>query len=162
MNCSAQTATAGAFGKISRRLVLCLAMLVVLVVLPNRARAEEPPVELIQRAAAAQDHQAELYAQVIGREVELAKQDYDAGKLQEATTDVASIGTYGDKLLAAAKEHPKHLKQAEIKLREDSRRLHELEQTLDLDQRPPVKQAVEKLEQIRAELLQLMFAPPRH
>ncbi len=59
----------------------------------------------------------------------------------------------------AASASGKHLKQTEIDLRKLSKRMHDIAETLAVEDRPPLLKAVDDLEQIRADLLARMFGP---
>ena len=49
------------------------------------------------------------------------------------------------------------MKQTEIAMRKMSRRLEAIRKTLEVDDRPPVGEAIQKLESARSELLNRMF-----
>jgi len=120
----------------------------------------EPLEKLIARADAAGDEKALLYAKVAQREVEVADEHFTSGDIKQAYAAVQAIVDYSDKSLAAAKQHHKKLKETEIALRLTSRHLQDVEHTLALEDRPLVKTAVDHIEDIRGQLLQIMFAPP--
>jgi hypothetical protein len=128
---------------------------------PAVATEEEPLDKMIARADSSGDHKAELYAKVAQREVEVAAQSFTVGNAGSGYAAVQLVVEYADKSLAAARQFHKRLKQAEIALREASRRLNDVQETLTLEERPRVKAAVEHLEDIRSDLLKLMFAPPQ-
>jgi hypothetical protein len=124
------------------------------------AADDEPLAKLIARADAATDHQAELYARVVQREVSLTSDDFAQGRDADAKTALDAVNLYSDKLLHSAQEHHKRLKETELSLRSAARRLHDLEQNLALEDRPIVKAADQHLQQVDSELLKIMFAPP--
>jgi hypothetical protein len=121
---------------------------------------EEPLEKLIARADAGGDHQAELYARVVQREVAAASGSFAGGKPDDGFAAVNAINQYADKLLQSAQRHPKKLKDAELLLRNATRHLHDLEETLNYDQRPTVKSTYQHLAQVDSALLNIMFAPP--
>jgi hypothetical protein len=70
---------------------------------------------------------------------------------------VKQVLEYAEKASAAAKLKNKKTKDTEINLRKTARRLEEVEKTLALEDRPPVKAAVEKLDEIRKDLLEFFL-----
>lgn len=120
---------------------------------------DEPIERLIERANSAGDHQAELFARVARREVDIANDAFARGNVQHAYEAVRAVSEYSDKALQAARQHRKKLKETEITLRQTSRRLNDVEQTLAFEDRPLVKQVVEHVEEVRSDLLHLMFDP---
>jgi len=118
---------------------------------------DEPLEKLIARADTRSDSQAEHCADVARREVEIANQYYTTGEVPKAEEAVKLAVTYSEKALEAGKRTHKKLKETDITLRKTSRRLADVGQTLAFEDKPLVKQAVEKIEQIRSELLTLMF-----
>ncbi len=66
---------------------------------------------------------------------------------------------YGRKAADAASTSGKHLKQTEIELRKLRKRMHDIAETLAVDDRPPLQKAVDDIEQIRSDLLARMFGP---
>jgi hypothetical protein len=123
------------------------------------AREDEPLDKLIEKANSAGDHKAELFAKVARREVDIANDDFTRGDVQHAYDAVKAVSEYSDKALQAARQYHKKLKETEITLRETSRRLNDVEQTLAFEDRPLVKQVVEHVEDVRSDLLHLMFEP---
>ena len=60
---------------------------------------------------------------------------------------------------SAAKSSGKRLKQTEIELRKLEKRMQDIAESLNLDDRPPVLKSVDEIEQMRAGLLAAMFGP---
>lgn len=126
------------------------------------ARDDESIEKLIERANSAGDHQAEQFARVARREVDIANDAFTRGDVQRAYEAVKAVSEYSDKALQAARRYRKKLKETEITLRETSRHLNDVEQTLAFEDRPLVKQVIEHVEDIRTDLLHLMFDPEPH
>lgn len=97
------------------------------------------------------------YALVVRAEVEVANQQFNVGDAQKAQATVQEMLQYTQKTVEAARAHPHDLKEAEIALRKAEFRLTDVLHTLDVDDQPPVKKAVEQLEEARKDLLVLMF-----
>ena len=137
--------------------------LVIALLLPGAAFSapaswnDEPIEKLIARAETRSDGQAEHCADVARREVEIANQYYTTGDVPKAEEAVKLAVTYSERALEAGKRTHKKLKETDITLRKSSRRLADVGQTLAFEDKPLVKQAIEKIEQIRSELLTLMF-----
>jgi hypothetical protein len=119
---------------------------------------DEPIEKLIARAETRSDSQAEHCADVARREVEIANQYYSSGDVEKAEDAVKLTVTYSQKALDAGKRTRKKLKETDLTLRKTSRRLSDVEQTLAFEDKPLVKDAVEKIEHVRSQLLTLMFA----
>jgi len=125
------------------------------------AAEQQPDLDkLIARADAAGEQKAELYARVVEAEVAAAEHQFAEGQSDAGFASVDAVNDYSDKCLAAAQQHAKKLKEAEIALRKSARRLRDVEQTLEFESRPKLKASVEHLEEVRSKLLQIMFAPP--
>jgi len=141
------------------RKALAITLLLWGTVLYAWAGSEDEPVEkLIARADVQDNSQAEHCAAVARREVEIANQYYTSGDVTKAEDAVKLTVTYSQKALEAGKRTHKKLKETDLTLRKTSRRLSDVEQTLAFEDKPLVKDAVTKIEQVRTQLLALMFA----
>ncbi len=140
------------------RKALAIPLLLLLTASAGWAASDEEPIEkLIARADVRSDNQAEHCADVARREVEVANQRYTNGDVQKAVEAVNMAVTYTQKALDAAKRTHKRLKETDLTLRRTSRRLSDVGQTLTFEDKPVVKEAVEKIEQARSQILTLMF-----
>ena len=145
----------------ARWLVLILALLFCCVA----ASKTESPAELKTRADNAHGgEEAKLsieYAQV---ELEHANDLFTEGDVDQAQAAITSVMEYVRKGATAAKSSGKRLKQTEIELRKLQKRMKDIAESLNLDDRPPVLKSVDEIEQVRAGLLTAMFgaqAEPR-
>lgn len=118
---------------------------------------DETIQELIAKAQATPSAQAELYAKVSRKQVELANDYFNQGDSAKGQAAVRDAVTYAQKALDSARQIPKHLKQTDITLRKTSRRLNDVARTLAFEERPPVTQAVDQIEDIREQILAIMF-----
>jgi len=143
----------------NRKLMIPIGLLGLALTALAPARDDEPIEKLIEKANSAGDHKAELFAKVARRQVEIANDEFVKGDVQQAYAAVRAVGEYSDKALQAAHQYRKKLKETELTLRATSRRLNDVEQTLAFEDRPLLKQVVEHVEDIRSDLLHLMFAP---
>ena len=122
--------------------------------------ASEPLPALKARADAAHGgEQAKLCLEYAHRLLEDANALFTNGDVEKAQREVGEVVEYGRNAADAASSSGKHLKQTEIDLRKLSKRLHDIAETLAVEDRPPLLKAVEDLEQIRSDLLARMFGP---
>lgn len=119
---------------------------------------EETLQELIAKAQTPSEKQPELYAKVARRQVEVANDHFNQGDAAKAQAAVRDVVAYAQKALDSAKQGRKRLKQTDITLRKTSRRLADVARTLSFEERPPVTQAVEQIEEIRDQILDIMFS----
>lgn len=118
---------------------------------------EESIEELLAKAKESRDRQAEIYAKVARRQVELANGLFVDGEAAKAHAAVDEAVKYAAQALEAAKQTHKRLKQADITLRKTSRRLSDIAGTLAFADRPAVNDAVKQIEELRMQLLEVMF-----
>jgi hypothetical protein len=98
-----------------------------------------------------------LYADIAHELVELANAQFTNGEPDKGQASIKSAVGYAEKAANSAEEKGHKIKNAEITLRETARRIEEVRKTLDIDNQPPLKDAVDRLEQLRKQLLQRMF-----
>jgi hypothetical protein len=138
------------------------ALLAVLLAAPLPAFADDESFqELLAKAQAPGDRQAELYAKLARRQVEVANEHFNKGEVAQGHAAIKEIVNFAGKALASAKQARKRLKQTEITLRKTSRRLADVGKTLAFEDRPAVNQAVEEIEGIRDQVLELLFGPTK-
>jgi hypothetical protein len=101
--------------------------------------------------------QVELFTRIAERQLDSLDKAYNGGTVREAQAALADVVTYGVKAAKVSGETGKRMKQTEIAMRKISSRLEAIRKTLEVDDRPPVADAVQKLETARSELLNLMF-----
>ncbi len=97
------------------------------------------------------------FAVVVRADVELADQQFTAGNSDKGQATIKELVEFTQKTVEAAKASHHDLKDAEIDLRKAEYRLNDVLHTLDADDQPPVKKAIEQLEEARKDLLALMF-----
>jgi hypothetical protein len=122
---------------------------------------DESMEELLAKAQSSRDQQAELYAKVARRQVEIANQHFNDGDVDKAQAAVQDVVGFAQKALDSAKQVRKRLKQTDITLRKTSRRLADIAGTLAFEYRPPVNRAVKEIEVIRMQILDIMFGPSK-
>ena len=132
--------------------------LLFLVAAGSFGRSDETTEQLVARADAARpDQQSDLYMEVAQRELKIATESYKADKIEAFRTAVLQIVKYSDNAHSAALHSGKRLKNTEIKIREIAIHLRDIKLNVDVDDQPPVQDAINQLETFRTELLRAMF-----
>ncbi len=141
-----------------RRLTLSL-LLALAAAIPGLAH-DDPPVSVqaAQADAAPVDRQPELYIKIAERQMKQADHLYTDGKTDDAAVAVRDVVTYSEKATNSAVNSGKRLKNVEISIRKMSTRLHDIQRTLSYEDQGPVKTAGDRLEELRTQLLDRMFA----
>ncbi len=122
--------------------------------------ATESASQLKARADAAEGgEKAKLCLQYARLQLEDANALFNQGEVEKAQADVREVLEYAHKAADAASASGHHLKQTEIELRKLSTRMHDIGESLAFDDRPPMRTAVDEIEQIRSDLLIRMFGP---
>ncbi len=103
--------------------------------------------------------QAKLCIEYAHAELENANELYTKGDVDQAQAAVNSVMEYVRKGAESAESSGKRLKQTEIELRKLQKRMKDIGESLNLDDRPPVLKCVDEIEQLRAGLLAAMFGP---
>jgi hypothetical protein len=104
-------------------------------------------------------HQAELYAELAKRLVDVADQQFTAGDAAKGQQIVQEILADSTRAHDVAVSSHKKMKDVEIRLRETQRHLENVRRTLTADDRPPLEAVEKKLADFRQDLLNAMFAP---
>lgn len=114
--------------------------------------------DLASRAKAAPlDHQPEMYIRAAEHEMKLVTQLYKEGKADEAGAALTEVVSYSDSAADAATRSHKRIKNTEIDLRKMAEKLRDLKRTLNFEDQPAVQAATDHLENLRTNLLALMF-----
>jgi len=136
------------------RLLIPLLFFLLLVGTP----AQQAPPDLQAQAEAAQGKKrAELFMAVAEQRLDQASRLFNEGKGGEAHEAVKKSVAASQEAGDAARKSHKRLKQTEISVRLIVRRLTDLSNTLEFDDREAIKPSLEKLEEIRRQLLEEMF-----
>lgn len=96
-------------------------------------------------------------ADLVRELVEQFNNQINAGELQPAQQTLNDIGTYADKARDGAKKSHHKLKQAELTLHKSARRLADIAQSLSVDNRQAIDEAVKKIEAADDEILNQVF-----
>src|SRR5262245_29905195 len=108
-----------------------------------------------------EDDRGRIYSEIAVQQVDLANNLFVAGDSDNGQKAVNEAVEFARKASSSAKLKSNKIKQTEIYLRECSRRLEELARTVSALDREPIKQAATKVENLRTELLDTMFAPKK-
>ncbi len=101
--------------------------------------------------------QAKIYAAIAGLELDQAESLFTSGDVQKAQVTVSETTTDCENAAKAAVQSRKRLKETEIALRKISERMDALAKSIDFENRPPIKAAVDRIDQARNSLLNAMF-----
>lgn len=126
------------------------------------AKDQKPLDELKAEAEKATGgHQAQLYAQLAERSVDVADQQFTQGYAVQGHETVKQVLEYASKAHDIALETRRKMKEIEIRLRETQRRLANVRRTLAAEDRPALEAVEKKLADFRQDLLDAMFAPKK-
>ena len=136
-----------------------LIIVVVLLSVLAWASGQQESIEALKARAdqAPPKEQVELFTHIAELQLDSLDKAYNGGTVREAQTALADVVNYGVKAAQISGATGKRMKQTEIAMRKISGRLEAIRKTLDLDDRPPLSDAVQKLDTARNELLNRMF-----
>lgn len=103
--------------------------------------------------------QAKLCLEYARQELEDSNALFTQGDVDKAQAQIQEVVAYSRKGADAASSSGRELKQTEIKLRKLSERMHDIAATLAFEDREPVHQAIDQIEQIRSDLMVRMWGP---
>jgi hypothetical protein len=101
--------------------------------------------------------QARLCMEVADELVNVADQQFTNGNNPQAQATIQEVLKYAGKARDAAVNGHTSLKETEIHLRQTQRHLEALKRTLAVEDRPPLDQVEKRIEQLRQDLLDVMF-----
>ncbi len=120
----------------------------------------QPADELKAKADAAHGaEQVKLCLEYARMQLESSNALFTEGQVDKAQAEIQEVVAYARKAADAASTSGKQLKETEIKLRKLAERMHDIAQTLAFEDRAPVHQAVDAIEQIRSDLMVRMWGP---
>lgn len=137
--------------------LFCLGLPTIGAVAPKSADTESVAA-LRKRAEAAEDgERVKLYVELARLEVEEANAKFTAGDADRAQAEVRDATADAEQATQIALSSRKRLKQTQLALHELARRLDGIEHSLSFEDRPPIKNSVEKLQTMATNLLEAMF-----
>ena len=98
-----------------------------------------------------------ICVQIAQKQLAEADKLYAASDYDRAQADLADVETYSEMARDYAIQSNKNQKQTEIAVRNMSRKLNQVLHSLGAADQPPVKEAVDRLERVRDDLLASMF-----
>ena len=120
--------------------------------------AEQNPAELKARAdAASGEKQAKLCLEYAQLQLETSNHLFTDGDVEKGMQQVQEVVAYSQKGADAASSSGKLIKETEIKLRKLAERMHDIGESLALEERQPVRDAVQALQKIRSNLMVRMW-----
>ena len=123
-----------------------------------------PAVETLTSLKAKADsahggEQAKLCLEYARLQLETANGLFTDGQVDKAQVEIKEVVEYSRKGADAASSSSKQLKETEIRLRKLEERMHDIGESLAFEDRPPVHQAQDEIEQIRSDLMVKMWGP---
>lgn len=129
------------------------------VAIATSALASKESVEQLKaRLPRANEGQSiDLCLQIARQQLDNADKLYSDGKVDEGRAAVGDIVSYIEQAGDTAAKSGKKVKKAEIMVREISKKLKDIQRSLNFDDQAPVQDAVDRLEKVRSQLLGSMF-----
>ena len=122
--------------------------------------AQESVVQLKQRALAAREtEQPKLFLAVAERQLQAADDAFNQGQTEAGKAAIEDVADACERAGAAATAARKHLKSTEMEIRALARKLDARRHTLPFEDQAPLAAAIERMEQVRTDLLNAMFGP---
>jgi hypothetical protein len=136
-----------------------LVALICMAALPSRADQKQEPLQALRQRAdsASRGDRAKLFGELAHREVEDANTHYSAGEIEKGQMRVQQAVHDAESATDAAVSSRKRLKQTEKLMHALSRRLEDVRRSVTVEDRPPIKAAIDRLEQLDRDLLNAMF-----
>jgi hypothetical protein len=142
----------------NRYISILIFVLTTIAVANDVQKLEERVAKRRAEIAEAKEHErAEDYAKLALELTELATEQYAGDKSDVADKTIASVVEAAQSSLRSARMKRKEVKHAEIKLRECSRKLAELQRKLPSTEQAAVKDAIDEVLKVRTALLETMF-----
>ncbi len=121
--------------------------------------SERPLQELRAEAAkASPKDQPKLYVEIAQRELKDIEALYKEGDSEKGKQALEQLTADCESAAKASKTIRKRMKQTEISLRQIGERMNDLQRSAAFDDRPPLKAALDRIEQARTTLLDAMFS----
>lgn len=138
----------------------CLAAAALMMLTSISLTAVETLAGLKAKADAAHGgEQAKLCLEYARLQLEGANSLFTDGQVDKAQAEIREVVDYSRKGADAASSSGKQLKETEIRLRKLVERMHDIRESLAFEDRPPVHQAQDEIEQIRSDLMVRMWGP---
>lgn len=103
---------------------------------------------------------AEVCLEAANQLTELSNQNFIDGHVAPAQANMRDAGKYAEKAARESMQSRKRQKKTEIGLRRLTKRMKDIVQTLNFEDRAPVQQVIRSVEKARIDLLSSMFGNP--
>ena len=129
---------------------------------PN-LQTHKTEADRLKAAADATDGErcTELCVDAARQLAELSNDYFTIGNVKEAHAAMSDAGRLAVKAGNASVTSKKRRKQTEIALRKVEKRISDIEQTLNFEDRPPVHDIVKRIDKVRSDILMSMFDMPK-
>ncbi len=104
---------------------------------------------------------AEVCLDAAKKLTELSNQNFVDGQVEAAQANMKDAGRLAEKAGRASLETHKRQKQTEIGMRRLTKRMKDVVQTLNFEDRPAVEEVIKGIEAVRSDLLLSMFGNPK-
>lgn len=129
---------------------------------PN-LQAHKAEADRLKAAADATDGErcTELCVDAARQLAELSNDYFTTGDVKNAHAAMSDAGRLAEKAGNASVTSKKRRKQTEIALRKVEKRISDIEQTLNFEDRPPIRDIVKRIDKVRSDILMSMFDMPK-
>lgn len=137
-----------------------LAVISILLALCGMMFAAEHSLQQLkeQVAKARPEDKPKLYVEIAEIELKDVEALYNSGDVEKGQASLADLTADSEQAAQTAKTTRKHMKQTEIALRKIGSQLEALSRSVAFDDRAPIKEAADHIEQARTALLEAMFS----
>lgn len=126
---------------------------------PDTHKAEAEKLKMAAEAAP-EDRCVDLCLDAAKRFVDLSDEYFTAGNVQEAQATMQEAARLAEKAGNASIDKKKKRKQTEIGLRKLEKRISDIEQSLNFEDRPAVHEVGARIGKLRSQILMSMFDMP--
>jgi hypothetical protein len=126
-------------------------------------QAHKAEAERLRAAADASNGErcTELCVDAARQLAELSNDYFTTGNVQEAHAAMKDAGRLALKAGDSSVTSKKRRKQTEISLRKLEKRISDIAQTLNFEDRPPIQEIVKSIDKVRSDILMSMFDMPK-
>jgi hypothetical protein len=126
-------------------------------------QAHKAEAERLRAAADASNGErcTELCVDAARQLAELSNDYFTTGDVQDAHTAMKDAGRLALKAGDSSVTSKKRRKQTEISLRKLEKRISDIAQTLNFEDRPPIQEIVKSIDKVRSDILMSMFDMPK-
>jgi hypothetical protein len=136
----------------------CAVALILLAACVPLFAAEESLEQLKARAPTARiEEQPKIYVRIAELELKNVDSTLGQGDIQKEQAAMQDLATACENAAKTSVTTRKHMKQTEIALRKVSERVEQFRKSVEFESRPPIKAAIDRIEQARSDLLNAMF-----